>query len=1119
LVVAKENPLRVELAGTCSPAFRDELRKVAEQACLVLAGHEASPAEKPSCILLFADSDDWKSEIVRLRKASRELPCAVVLVCRPEAAPDMPTVFRHGARDVITTDQLNATSLKRTVERAVLSCTAEQQSRHISARNSELAAVVYASPDAIMSADAEDRVRSWNPGAAALFGYSEDEALGQTIGELIIPDQLRLERNQLYAHVLAGRSVTGLETERRRKDGSLIAVEVNCSPMYDDDGEVTGFTVIFRDISARKRAEDALRLSEEKYARAFAGNPAAITLTRLKDATFIEVNDTWVMASGYSRDDAIGKTASAIQMWNDASEWRQFVDELSDKGFVNNWERAFKRKSGEIFFAQLSAQILKLQGEDVILSSFVDITERKRAEAALGDSEAFSRSVLEASPDSIEILTATGEVTYMNANSLKAAGFDDISKVAGRRYTSIWPESLRPRVEAAIAKASAGGTDRFEGFCQTGGPFRYWDVAISPVRNYRNEIRHLIVSSRDITDRRRVENALRDNEQRLRLATDAVGLGVITIDYATKTARPDAIAAGLYGFEAHKTISLADLHACIHPEDSETVHRSIVASLDPESPGTLSLEHRILRRDGVLRWLSVKKQVNFIGSNGSRRPESALLMAFDITERKAAEEEIFTLNKRLSQRIERTERNFTTYFDLIQNNPFGVLLVDSNLRLTQLSQGAHKVFSGIEPLLGRDVTEIIHLTWSEPYSCGIIKRIRQTLDTGDSHTSTETMRLRSDAETVQSYDWRIERVTLSDGLHGVVCHFYDMTERQRYEDKIRLLMREVNHRSKNIMMLVQAVARQTAARGTEDFLTRFDQRLQALSTSQDLLVRGEWKSVNLAELVHSQLAHFEDLVGSRITIGETALELKVQAVQPVGMAIHELATNAGKYGALSNETGRVELNWHVEQRPGSEPVFRMSWREFGGPAVQQPPRHGFGSTVLDRMVRMSLGGSVTMGFGEEGFSWQLECPVGHILETYNTFLPAAPLRVSVDNPAGGSRILVVEDEALVAIEVAGLLEEAGWSVVGPVASVSRAMALIHQQGCDCAVLDVNLGPETSEPIAAELEHRGIPFIMVSGYARQQIPRRLSAAPFLSKPIRPKALVSEVRRCLDNVAVH
>lgn len=200
------------------------------------------------------------------------------------------------------------------------------------------------------------------------------------------------------------------------------------------------------------------------------------------------------------------------------------------------------------------------------------------------------------------------------------------------------------------------------------------------------------------------------------------------------------------------------------------------------------------------------------------------------------------------------------------------------------------------------------------------------------------------------------------------------------EQRASFVLREVAHRSKNILALVQAVARQTAASDPRDFIVRFDERVRALAASQDLLVKHEWKEIDVASLVRSQLAHFEDLVGDRISMSGPPARLTAQAAQALGMALHELATNAGKYGALSNDSGRVEIAWTLPPRQGGGCGFAITWTESGGPPVAPPSRNGFGSRVIRDMARSSFEGSVELEFAPEGVRWRLESPDGSALE-------------------------------------------------------------------------------------------------------------------------------------------
>ena len=203
----------------------------------------------------------------------------------------------------------------------------------------------------------------------------------------------------------------------------------------------------------------------------------------------------------------------------------------------------------------------------------------------------------------------------------------------------------------------------------------------------------------------------------------------------------------------------------------------------------------------------------------------------------------------------------------------------------------------------------------------------------------------------------------------------DITERKEREEKEHLLMREINHRAKNMLSVVDSIAHQTVTKSPEDFIERFSERIQALSANQDLLVRNQWNGVEIEDLVRAQLAHFADLIGSRIGIRGPKLRFTAASAQAVGLALHELATNAGKYGALSTDNGHVYVSWGTVGD-----TFTMSWTEREGPPVSPPKRRGFGTIVMGAMAERSVDGTVELDYAHSGLTWRLTCPSGNALE-------------------------------------------------------------------------------------------------------------------------------------------
>jgi two-component sensor histidine kinase len=187
-----------------------------------------------------------------------------------------------------------------------------------------------------------------------------------------------------------------------------------------------------------------------------------------------------------------------------------------------------------------------------------------------------------------------------------------------------------------------------------------------------------------------------------------------------------------------------------------------------------------------------------------------------------------------------------------------------------------------------------------------------------------------------------------------------------------------------MLSLVQAIARQTATREPEDFIGCFAERIRALAAGQDLLIRNEWQGVDVEDLVRAQLAYFADLIGTRIVVDGPRLRLKPASAQAIGLALHELATNAGKYGALSTDSGRVHIFWQTDGD-----ALTMSWTERDGPPVSAPERRGFGTTVIETMANHSLDGAVDLDYAPSGLSWRLTCPAANALERRHS-RPASP---------------------------------------------------------------------------------------------------------------------------------
>jgi two-component sensor histidine kinase/DNA-binding response OmpR family regulator len=329
------------------------------------------------------------------------------------------------------------------------------------------------------------------------------------------------------------------------------------------------------------------------------------------------------------------------------------------------------------------------------------------------------------------------------------------------------------------------------------------------------------------------------------------------------------------------------------------------------------------------------------------------------------------------------------------------------------------------------------------------------------------------------------------GLARVSGVTADITERKRIEEHRVLLAREVDHRAKNSLAVVQSIVRLTRAKTIKGYIAAVEGRIHALSKVHSILARSRWQGAEIHELVSEELAAYQAPDGGRMEASGPRLMIAAPVAQSLALALHELATNAAKYGALSMPAGRVALMWEADDEAG----LVLRWEETGGPPVATPVRKGLGLQMIAASLKGHLGGEASFEWHAEGLRCTLSLPGVGAGAT-----GAAAGNVAAAPLSAGRRILLVEDEALVGMMAGNLLSELGYVVVGPCTSVGDALAVIGQQHIDAAVLDINLNGQPVHPVADVLAHLNIPFAFVTGYGRDSIEPRFAHVPILEKPV-------------------
>jgi PAS domain S-box-containing protein len=327
----------------------------------------------------------------------------------------------------------------------------------------------------------------------------------------------------------------------------------------------------------------------------------------------------------------------------------------------------------------------------------------------------------------------------------------------------------------------------------------------------------------------------------------------------------------------------------------------------------------------------------------------------------------------------------------------------------------------------------------------------------------------------------------------------DITERKRAEERQMLLAREVDHRAKNALALVQAIIRLTRGGDLKTYVDTVEGRVDALARVHTLLAHSRWQGADLYRLSDEELAPYRVNGANKVTISGPPVLLQPAAAQALALALHELATNAAKYGAFSSPDGTVKLNWKYHLKG-----LVLSWKERGGPPVVPPTKKGFGTRSVLSSVETQLGGRAVFDWRADGLRFRLCIPqigdfIAHDAPGRQAEVVKPAFSEQTWSPPGG-RILVVEDETLIGMATCDALAELGYTTVGPIGQLVDALLIAQEQAFDAAVLDVNLNGDLVYPLADLLMRRRVPCLFLTGYAGNSIAPRFLGSPILHKPV-------------------
>ncbi|QRM56066.1 PAS domain-containing sensor histidine kinase [Sinorhizobium sp. BG8] len=473
----------------------------------------------------------------------------------------------------------------------------------------------------------------------------------------------------------------------------------------------------------------------------------------------------------------------------------------------------------------------------------------------------------------------------------------------------------------------------------------YFDISYSPVRDEEGSIRGVLCIVNETTERLISVNALTESEERLQAIFSQTAGGFAQTDLSGRFVFVNNRYCEIVGYTEAELLKLR-MQDITYPED---LPRNLVLFKRlTESGESFEIEKRYVRKDGGLVW--VANSVSAIRDREGHIRQTVAAVV-DISERKRAQE----VERRLAA--------------IIASSDDAILSTDLNMTIMSWNSGAEKLYGYLaEEVIGKPVTILVpeDRGGEEPF---IIERIRA----GQRVEPHETIRRRKDGGAV---DVSLSVSPIYDAygrIIGASKIARDITARKEAERLQAMLVGELNHRVKNVLATVAAIARQTFGRedANRNAADTFDARLGSLSRAHDLLTRGTWEHAGLRAVIGEAIAPYPI---DSFDISGPEIQLAPKTVVSISLALHELATNAAKYGALSVAGGRVSIVWSLD---GDAPArLKLRWQETGGPPVTAPSRRGFGSRLIESLLSVELKGEVQISYDPAGLVCEVTAPGG-----------------------------------------------------------------------------------------------------------------------------------------------